>query len=169
MPEPGLDSPEAARFYTEGPSFEDLAKGLSPDEKHRYTQWRASSRYRDKTPSSDPEVQRKRGEESRALLSMFTKPNSDEDALFRMLEESETDTEVENPTPLGKEYGSAYASKEAAAARMTPMARTATPAKSYTDLNSRPVGFSERTFMPPEGALANAAKRKLEKNRGQRR
>lgn len=172
MPEPG--------------SFEDLEQNVPPDVKHRYTQWRAMQRQRDLSPTRDPEVLRKRGEESRALISMFARPGSNDANLFEMMGESETDTQAESEHPFGKEFGSRYASPEAADQRKSAAQqfitrhraalaqRSSLPSpqpvsQSYTDLNSRPVGFSERTFMPPEGALANAAKRKLEKNRGQRR
>jgi len=67
MTEPGLDSPEAARFYTQGPSFEDLAKGLTPDQKHRYTQWRAMQRQRILGKTNDEKELALRGKESRAL------------------------------------------------------------------------------------------------------
>lgn len=165
MAEPGLNSAEAARFYERGPSFADLAKGMTPDEKHRYTQWRAAQQQRDFSPTKDPEVMRKRGQESRDLLAMFTKPGSDEDVLFKMLDDSETDTEVESDAPLGKQYGSEYASQKAAAARKSPQAatqppRSTAPQQGYTDLNSRLVGISERTFMPD---LQAAAKRKLKR------
>ena len=182
MAEPGLDSPEAARFYTHGPSFEDLSKNMTPDMKHRYTQWRAMQRQRDLSRTGDQEVLRKRGEESRALRSMFFKPSEFEDVDF--LESSETDTEAENPTPFGTQYGSDYAGPEAADRRKVAaqqfitrhraaIARELPPppptGQGYNDLNSRQVGISERTFLQPESPLANAAKRRLEKARGQRR
>jgi len=90
---------------------------------------------------------------------MFIKP--DERELVDALEMSETDTEAEDETPFGKEFGSQYASPRAAAQRMTPaQPPTATPKAGYNDLNSRPVGISERTFMPD---LQAAATRKLKR------
>ena len=163
MPEPGLDSPEAARFYTHGPSFEDLSKNMTPDMKHRYTQWRAMQRQRNLSRTGDQEVLRKRGEESRALRSMFFKPSEFEDVDF--LEESETDTEAENPTPFGKDYGSDYASQSAAMQRSPIRLSPAThklvesSPTAYADGNSRYVGISERTFLaPPNNNRAKAAK-----------
>ena len=161
MAEPGLDSPEAARFYTHGPSFEDLSKDMTPDMKHRYTQWRAMQRQRDLSQTRDPEVLRKRGEESRALRSMFFKPSEFEDVDF--LEASETDTQAENPTPFGKEYGSDYATAAAHRLRnpirLSPATQKVVESPSgYADGNSRYVGISERTFMP-ETKLQKMAKK----------
>lgn len=147
-----------------GPSFEELAARLTPEQKHRYTQQRQmrqemyNSFKRGKASRDEVESQFNKSR------TMFEKPGSEDGPLFDLLYQAETDTEVEDPTPLGKEYGGGYASKEAAAARKEPKS-----AKSYNDLNSRPVGFSERTFLPPEGNLASAAKRRLEKTRGKRR
>lgn len=162
MPEPG--------------SFEDLEQNVPPDVKHRYTQWRAMQRQRDLSPTRDPEVLRKRGEESRALMGMFARPGSNDGNLFEMMGESETDSQSESEHPLGKEYGSDYASQSAAMQRspirLSPATQTlveSKPAAAYNDLNSRYVGISERTFLQPESPLANAAKRRLEKARGQRR
>ncbi len=99
---------------------------------------------------------------------MFIKPGSDEDALFDLLEEGETDTEAENPTPFGKEFGSQYASPQTAAQRMTPaQPPISTPKAGYNDLNSRPVSISERTFMPPpkSSARSKAANAMLQKGK----
>jgi hypothetical protein len=131
---------------------------MTPDQKHRYTQWRSAQRqaYADAYDSGKLKGMRERGETFPNLLPMFARPGTDEDAMFEMMGESETDSQAEMDFPLGKEFGSGYASKEAAAARMTPAPPKATPAKGYTDLNSRPVGISERTFYPPTPKAARA-------------
>jgi hypothetical protein len=153
MPEPRNVK---VNYDSNGPGFEDLARGMTPDEKHRYTQQRQmrqelyDNMKRGKATREETEGQFNK------LRTMFEKPGTDEGALFDLAYESETDTEVENPTPFGKEFGSGYASKEAAAARMTPAPPKATPAKGYADLNSRPVGISERTFYPPTPKAARA-------------
>jgi hypothetical protein len=159
-------------YNSDGPGFDDLAKGLTPDQKHRYTQWRSSQRqaYADAYDSGKLKGMRERGETFPNTLSMFARPGTDEDSLFEMMGESETDSQSEIDHPFGKEFGSQYASPQAAARRMTPARPPmATPKAGYNDLNSRQVGISERTFLQPESPLANAAKRRLEKARGQRR
>lgn len=168
MPEPGLNSPEAARLYEWGPAFDDLASDLTPDQKHRYTQLRAAMRRQDTTPTNDPAERRRRGQETSSLYAMFTKPNSDEDVLFQMLEEGETEAQAKNRTPFGKEFGSKYASPGAAHRRknsksVEPAEPTQQPQEGwgsgYNDLNSRYVGISERTFLaPPNNNRAKAAK-----------
>jgi hypothetical protein len=151
MPEPG--------------SFEDLERNVPPDVKHRYTQWRAMQRQRDLSPTRDPEVLRKRGEESRALMSMFARPGSNDGNLFEMMGESETDTQAESEHPLGAQYGSDYASHSAAMQRnpirLSPATqkRVESSPTAYADGNSRYVGISERTFLaPPNNNRAKAAK-----------
>lgn len=151
MPEPG--------------SFEDLEQNVPPDVKHRYTQWRAMQRQRNLSPTRDPEVLRKRGEESRALMGMFARPGSGDADLFDMLNERETDTEAEQDTPFGKDYGSDYASQTAAMQRnpirLSPGTKKAIEPSptAYADGNSRYVGISERTFLaPPNNNRAKAAK-----------
>lgn len=163
------------RAVLEPGSDEDLEHNVPPDVKHRYTQWRAMQRQRDLTPTRDPDVMRKRGEESRALMGMFARPGSGDANLFDMLNERETDTEAEQDTPFGKQYGSDYASQTSAMLRNPIRLSTGTQKAiepsptAYADGNSRYVGISERTFLKPETPLANAAKRRLEKTRGQRR
>ena len=165
MPEPGLDSPEAARFYEWGPAFDDLATDLTPDQKHRYTQLRAAMRAQNTTPTDDPKERRRRGAETSSLYAMFTKPNSDEDALFQMLEEAENEEQAKNPAPFGKEFSSQYASKTAAMQRnpirLSPGTKKALEPSptAYADGNGRYVGISERTFLaPPNNNRAKAAK-----------
>ena len=144
-------------------SFEDLEQNVPPDVKHRYTQWRAMQRQRDLSPTRDPEVLRKRGEESRALMSMFVRPGSNDANLFDAIAESETDTQAENPTPFGKEYGSDYATaaahRQRNPIRLSPATQKVVESPSgYADGNSRYVGISERTFMP-ETKLQKMAKK----------
>lgn len=156
-------------------SFEELSASMSPEQKHRYTQWRAMQRQRDLRWTDEPEVLRQRGKDSRDLSGLFIKKDSDEGDLFGALELAETDSEAESDAPFGKQYGSDYASQTATMLR-NPI-RLSTSAQrlmsgspsTYADGNSRYVGISERTFLKPETPLANAAKRRLEKTRGQRR
>lgn len=147
--------------------FAELAEKLTPEQKHRYTQMRAASRYRDKTATNEPEAQRKRGEESRALRDMFVKP--DERDLFDALEMAETDTEAENPTPFGAQYGSDYATAAAHRLRnpirLSPATQKVVESPSgYVDGNSRYVGISERTFIP-ETKLQKMAKKYRDRRR----
>jgi hypothetical protein len=174
MPEPRTVQ---VNYNSDGPGFDDLAKGLTPDQKHRYTQWRSSQRqaYADAYDSGKLKGMRERGETFPNTLSMFARPGTDEDSLFEMMGESETDSQSEIDHPFGKDYGSNYASQTAAMQRnpirISPGTKKALEPSptAYADGNGRYVGISERTFLQPESPLANAAKRRLEKARGQRR
>ena len=147
MPEPGLDSPEAAQFYEHGPGFVDMAKRLTPEQKHRYTQVRKARIQLHKDRGPGPV-----GEEGvaqwRAIRDMFVRPEERE--LFEILDELETDTEAESLHPLGEQYGDKFAAQKKPAVNQlskTAPVSSAQP-RQYIDLNSRPVGFSERTFLP---------------------
>lgn len=159
MPEPRTVQ---VNYNSDGPGFDDFAKGLTPDQMHRYTQWRLSQRqaYADAYDSGKLKGMRERGETFPNLLPMFARPGTDEDSLFEMMGESESDSQSEMDHPFGAQYGSDYASPQAAAQRMTPaQPPIATPKAAYNDLNSRYVGISERTFLaPPNNNRAKAAK-----------
>ena len=149
MPEPGLNSKEAADFYTNGPSFSDWTSKMPPEQLHRYTQYRQALRENtiDGRVHHSPEELAKVRNQAQALTSIFVKPGTDEDALFDLMMEAEenanTDSDVEAVERTKTRYGSAYASPQAAQARMTPIAPTQTPAYSG---NGRDVGFLERTY-----------------------
>ena len=154
-------------YNSDGPGFDDLAKGLTPDQMHRYTQWRLSQRqaYADAYDSGKLKGMRERGETFPNLLPMFARPGTDEDSLFEMLGESESDSQSEIDHPFGAQYGNDYASQSAAMQRSPIRLSPATqklveskPAAGYNDLNSRYVGISERTFMP-ETKLQKMAKK----------
>lgn len=170
MPEPRNVQ---VNYNSDGPGFDDLAKGLTTDQKHRYTQWRSSQRqaYADAYDSGKLKGMRERGETFPNLLPMFTRPGTDEDSLFEMMGESESDSQSESEHPFGTQFGSQYASPEAATQRMTPARPPAATPKEgwgsgYNDLNSRQVGISERTFLaPPNNNRAKAAKALLQKGK----
>lgn len=143
--------------YKNYPSFDELAAGLDDDQKHRYTQYRQALRENtiDGRVYHSPEELKAVRERAQALKSIFTKPGTDEDALFDLIMDDENEQQGTARHPLGAKYGNTYASPEAAKARMTP------PPARHADGNGRPVGFLERTYGTSDPALARAAMRRI--------
>lgn len=163
MPEPGLDSPEAARFYERGPTFEEMSRNMTPEQKHRYTQVRKARIQMYKNRGNDF-LDENGTAQWRGIRDMLVRP--DERELFEFLDELETDTEAESLHPLGEQYGDKFAAPKKPAAKpqtqVEPVAGV--QPRRYIDLNSRPVGFSERTFLPqPKPARSRAAAAMLKK------
>jgi hypothetical protein len=141
--------------------FAELAEKLTPEQKHRYTQLRAAQRQIQKDMPPFAVMGPKKIEEWNAVRSMFLKPGESEQ--FDAIERAETDTEVENDLPLGKEYGSDYATaaahRQRNPIRLSPgTQKVVESAPGYADGNSRYIGISERTFMP-ETKLQKMAKK----------
>ena len=131
-----------------GPDYNDLISGMEPDTRHRYAQYRQALRENtiDGRVYHSPEELAKVRNQAQALKSMFTKPGTDEDALFDMTMEEEDKLDSEPSRELLAKYGSAFASPQSAQARTAKPAPTQNTVTSAYSGGGRPMGFLERTY-----------------------